>query len=123
MEVARILLGVYVADLIITGTSTTAIGEFKSEMMSDLGLLSYYLGIKVNQKPSLIRLGQAAYADKLLEKMGMSSCNSVSVPMESRLKLSKEGSSGRSIALLQRWRRPSLPHPHPARTSSSWWAS
>ena len=41
-EGARILLGVYVDDLIITGTSTTAIGEFKTEMMnlfkmSDLG--------------------------------------------------------------------------------------
>jgi hypothetical protein len=50
----RLLLGVYVDDLIVTSASTTAIGEFKREMMglfrmSDLGLLSYYLGIEVIQ--------------------------------------------------------------------------
>jgi hypothetical protein len=33
--------------------------------MGDLGLLSYYLKIEVNQQPGLIWLGQAAYADKL----------------------------------------------------------
>ena len=94
----RLLLGVYVDDLIIAGTSAAAIGEFKGDMMdmfkmSDLGLLSYYLGIEVVQRPGLIHLGQAAYADKLLEKMGMSGCNAMSVPMEPRLKLSKTGSS------------------------------
>jgi hypothetical protein len=52
---ARLLLGVYVDDLIITGTSTAAIGEFKEEMislfrMSDLGMLFYYLGIGVIQR-------------------------------------------------------------------------
>jgi hypothetical protein len=92
----RLLLGVYVDDLIITGTSTAAIGEFKQEMtslfrMSDLGLLSYYLGIEVTQRPGCIRLGQAAYAEKLLDRMGMSDCNSTAAPMELRLKLSKNG--------------------------------
>jgi hypothetical protein len=82
--------------MIVTGTSTTAISSFKKEMMSlfkmsDLGLLSYYLGIEVTQKPGLITLGQAAYAEKLLERMGMSGCNPTAVPMEPRLKLSKQG--------------------------------
>jgi hypothetical protein len=106
-EGARILLGVYVGDLIVTGTSTTAISEFKTKMMnifkmSDLGLLSYYLGIEVIQKPGLIQLRQAAYADKLLEKMGMSSCNPIAVPMEPRLKLSKEGKGAAVDASLYR---------------------
>ncbi|KAK1645758.1 hypothetical protein QYE76_063563 [Lolium multiflorum] len=92
----RLLLGVYVDDLIITGTSTAAIGEFKQEMtsmfrMRDLGLLSYYLGIEVTQRPGCIRLGQAAYAEKLLDRMGMSDCNATAAPMELRLKLSKNG--------------------------------
>jgi hypothetical protein len=43
---------VYVDDMIITGTSREIIVAFKLEMkdrfqMSDLGLLSYYLGIEV----------------------------------------------------------------------------
>jgi hypothetical protein len=46
----RFLLGVYVINLIIIGASPMAIGDFKKEMtsmfrMSDLGLLTYYLGI------------------------------------------------------------------------------
>jgi hypothetical protein len=60
--------------------------------MSNLRLLSYYLGIDVIQRPRCIKLGQSAYADKLLDKMGMGSCNATSVPMEPQLKLSKKGS-------------------------------
>jgi hypothetical protein len=49
-----LLVGVYVDDLIISGPSVNDIRQFKMEMkkkfsMSDLGLLSYYLGIEVKQ--------------------------------------------------------------------------
>ena len=44
----------YVDDLIVTGARTVDINSFKREMaarfrMSDLGALSYYLGIEVRQ--------------------------------------------------------------------------
>jgi hypothetical protein len=47
-----LLVGVYVYDLVTTGSSLAAAKEFKEEMkkafmMSDLGLLSFYLGIEV----------------------------------------------------------------------------
>ena len=58
--------------------------------MSDLGLLSYYLGIEVHQMSDGISLCQETYAKKILEKCGMSDCNSTQVPMEARLKLSKK---------------------------------
>jgi hypothetical protein len=49
---------------------------FKLEMksllqMSDLRLLSYYLGIKLRKGPSGIDISQSSYALKLLEKVGM----------------------------------------------------
>ena len=93
---ARLIVGVYVDDLIITGRS--GINKFKAEMkkmfsMSDLGLLSYYLGLEVQQTEVGIRIGQAAYAAKLVERSGLSDCNVCAVPMESRLKLSKESES------------------------------
>ncbi|XP_074352342.1 uncharacterized protein LOC141691505 [Apium graveolens] len=49
-----LLVGVYVDDLIITGTSVSVIVKFKGEMsrefdMTDLGKLSYYLGLEVAQ--------------------------------------------------------------------------
>jgi hypothetical protein len=90
----NLLVGVYVDDLIITGPSCTHIEAFKREMkksfsMSDLGLLSYYLGIQVTQKEGMISLCQSAYTLKILEQTGMEGCNSCHVPMENRLKLSK----------------------------------
>jgi hypothetical protein len=91
---SRLIVGVYVDDLIITGYGNDDIMAFKAEMkkvfrMSDLGLLSYYLGIEVHQDDTGITLCQSAYADKLLEHNGMKDCNPALSPMEARLKLSK----------------------------------
>ncbi|KAF2301069.1 hypothetical protein GH714_019859 [Hevea brasiliensis] len=88
------VVGVYVDDLILTGSSATLIDKFKHEMkkvfeMSDLGLLSYYLGIEVKQNSESITLCQSSYASKILEKAGMSDCNSCRIPMDPRCKLSK----------------------------------
>ncbi|WVZ75291.1 hypothetical protein U9M48_023361 [Paspalum notatum var. saurae] len=61
--------------------------------MSDLGTLTYYLGIEVRQGRRGIELSQAAYARKVLEKAGMGACNPCATPMETRLKLSKHSAS------------------------------
>jgi hypothetical protein len=97
-EKESLLVGVYVDDLIVTGTSVSGINQFKEQMktmfsMSDLGLLNYYLGIEVRQSSDGISLCQSSYAEKLLEKSGMKGCNSVQTPMEARLHLSKESKS------------------------------
>jgi len=86
---------VYVDDLIISGPNVEDIKRFKSEMkekfsMSDLGLLSYYLGIEVKQGSGEIALSQSAYALKILENAGMKNCSPCDTPMECRLKLSKK---------------------------------
>lgn len=51
-----LIIAVYVDDILITGTSRSTIDAFKAQMserfeMSDLGLLSHYLGIEVKQSP------------------------------------------------------------------------
>lgn len=88
------IVGVYVDDLVMTGGNRQVIKKFKTEMqqkfdMSDLGLLSFYLGIEVNQTPTSISLHQTSYARKILEKMGVGECNPCKLPMEPRIKLSK----------------------------------
>jgi hypothetical protein len=93
-----LLVGVYVDDLIITGTELQDIVRFKSQMqqlfkMSDLGKLTYYLGIEVVQEDSQITLCQAKYAEKVIESAGLINCNSCRTPMECRLKLRKEDGS------------------------------
>jgi hypothetical protein len=56
-----LLVGVYVDDLVITGTKDAAVAASKEEMkatfqMSDLGPLPFYLGIEVHQGDSGITL-------------------------------------------------------------------
>ncbi|XP_066392433.1 uncharacterized mitochondrial protein AtMg00810-like [Miscanthus floridulus] len=81
----------YVDDLIVTGTHA-GIDSFKREMasrfrMSDLGVLSYYLG-------------QSMYASKLLEWSGMAECKPCVTSMEERLKLTKASTSVKVDATL-----------------------
>uniref|UniRef100_A0ACD5Z920 Uncharacterized protein n=1 Tax=Avena sativa TaxID=4498 RepID=A0ACD5Z920_AVESA len=97
-EKESLLVGVYVDDLIVTGTSASGINQFKEQMknmfsMSDLGLLNYYLGIEVKQTSEGISLCQSSYAEKLLERSGMKGCNASQTPKEARLHLSKESKS------------------------------
>jgi hypothetical protein len=61
--------------------------------MSDLGLLSFYLGLEVKQGCDSIALGQAAYTRMLLEKGGMGTCNPCHTLMEVQLKLSLKSST------------------------------
>jgi hypothetical protein len=92
------IVGVYVDDLLVVGDSMENIGKFKEEIMqtfqmSDLGSLSYYLGIEVRQTGDSIELCQKAYDMKILDRVGLGECNRVASPMEARLKLSKRSNS------------------------------
>nr|GEX19370.1 ribonuclease H-like domain, reverse transcriptase, RNA-dependent DNA polymerase [Tanacetum cinerariifolium] len=71
-----LLIGVYVDDLIITGTPKREIDKFKAQMeekieMSDLGILAYYLGIEVTQTNGDISIKQSAYASQILKEARM----------------------------------------------------
>lgn len=83
-----LIIGVYVDDLLVTGTNVSNIVKFKKEMsnefeMSDLGKLSHYLGLEVDQGKGYIELKQMAYAKKVLEKAGM-------YPMEPKIQMHKD---------------------------------
>ncbi|WVZ58506.1 hypothetical protein U9M48_008777 [Paspalum notatum var. saurae] len=102
-----LIVGVYVDDLIVTGSQQQQIDSFKKEMagkfkMSDLGLLSYYLGIEVRQGKEAIELCQSAYALKLLERAGLKGCNAAQVPMLEKPKLSKYGTDEKVDGTLYR---------------------
>ncbi|KAI3736061.1 hypothetical protein L6452_15593 [Arctium lappa] len=90
-----LIVGVYVDDLIVTGTSEEQVAAFKKQMqkvfdMSDLGKLSYYLGIEVQQGRNNIMISQAGYARKILQESGMADCNPSKCPMEPKLNLTKD---------------------------------
>jgi hypothetical protein len=93
-----LLAGVYVDNLVITDTKDVEVTAFKEEMkvtfqMSDLGLLSFYLGIEVHQGDSGITLLQTAYAKRVVELAGLTNCNPALTLMEERLKLSHDSTT------------------------------
>jgi hypothetical protein len=68
-----LVVRVYVDDLVITGSSNEEIQKFKMQMaktfrMSGLDLLTYYLGIEVNQGEQGMTMSQGNYAVKILER-------------------------------------------------------
>ncbi|PWA92889.1 zinc finger, CCHC-type [Artemisia annua] len=91
---STIIVGVYVDDLIITGTPKKELESFKSQMeekfeMSDLGLLAYYLGIEVTQTGGEITIKQTGYINKILKETSMTDSNDTKIPMDPGTKLVK----------------------------------
>ena len=94
-EKTKLLVGIYVDELIITVLSEEQINKFKEEMMrtfemTDLGLLNSYLGIEIKQSTSSILLSQRTYTNHILKTFKMSDCNSIKTPMKVHLKLQKD---------------------------------
>ncbi|XP_070024234.1 uncharacterized mitochondrial protein AtMg00810-like [Nicotiana sylvestris] len=63
--------------------------------MTEIGLMSYYLGIQVAQRKDVIFISQGEYAKKILKKFEMENCNPVSTPVEYGVKISKHGDGDR----------------------------
>jgi hypothetical protein len=79
-----------VDDLFLIGEENL-IAQTKRELsaeieMKDLGLMHYFLGLEVWQKPGEIFLSQSKYAIYVLRRFGMLDCKSMSTPMISNLK-------------------------------------
>lgn len=101
------IIGVYVDDLLVTGTSASSIKAFKQQMssifdMSDLGKLKYYLGIEVEQGDGFIELKQTGYAKKILKQGGLIDCNPTKYPMDPKEQLTKDEGGKRVDATLYR---------------------
>nr|GEY05397.1 ribonuclease H-like domain, reverse transcriptase, RNA-dependent DNA polymerase [Tanacetum cinerariifolium] len=99
-KTSTLIVGVYVDDLIITGTPRKELEVFKSQMedkfkMSDLGLLAYYLGIEVTQTGGEITIKQTGYINKILKETSMMDSNDTKIPMDPGTKLvkAKDGNS------------------------------
>lgn len=89
-----LLLSLYVDDLIYTGNNTKMMMEFKEDMMktfemTDLGLMSYFLGIEVSQRNEGIFISQKKYIEGLLKKFNMYGCKPVATPLITNEKLQK----------------------------------
>ena len=89
---SSMIVGVYVDDLLLTGSNEENLRKFKLELMklfemTDLGILSTYLGIHVVQEEGEISLNQSAFAKRLLEDQQMMDSNPSNSPLEQKIKL------------------------------------
>jgi len=94
-KTGKLIVCLYVDDLLVTGSSEKLIAEFKAEMisefeMSDLGRLSYFLGIKFSENEYGIVMHQSRYAQEILRKFDMHKSNPAITPAEVGLRLEKE---------------------------------
>ncbi|GJS92060.1 retrovirus-related pol polyprotein from transposon TNT 1-94 [Tanacetum coccineum] len=84
-----LLVKIYVDDTIFGSTDPKLSKKFEKLMhnkfeMSVIGELKFFLGIQIHQSPRGIFINQAKYAQEILKKHGMTSCNSVGTPMATK---------------------------------------
>ena len=82
-----LIVCLYMDYLIFTGSDPSLFEEFKRVMIkefetTDIGLMAYYLGIKVKQKEKNIFISQENYAKEILRKFKMNDCKPISTPVE-----------------------------------------
>ncbi|MCI00654.1 retrovirus-related Pol polyprotein from transposon TNT 1-94, partial [Trifolium medium] len=87
-----VIICLYVDDLLITGSKASEIEELKCKLksefeMTDLGKLSYFLGMEFVKVQDGIVMHPQKYINELLEKFEMNGCNSISIPSETNTKL------------------------------------
>ena len=90
-----IIVSVYVDDLLVTDSNEKLVKEFKAKMlkvfeMTDLGLMSYFLGMEVKQDHDGVFISQKKYAKEILNKFHMEDCKRTSTPMNQKEKFSKD---------------------------------
>ena len=82
-----LLVCLYVDDLIFADNNPTMFKEFKKSMirefeMTDIGLMSHFLGIEVVQSEDGIFISQSGYAKEILKRFGTESCNPMNTTVE-----------------------------------------
>ena len=90
-----LILCIYVDDLLITGSCKKEIKDFKGDLnkefkMSDLGDISYFLGIELYKSGRGLMMHQRRYEGEILKRFEMQEYNPTSTLAESKLQLSKE---------------------------------
>nr|GEZ85272.1 hypothetical protein [Tanacetum cinerariifolium] len=84
-----LLVQIYIDDIIFGSTNLKLSKQFENLMhskfeMSMMGELKFFLGIQIHQSPRGIFINQAKYAQEILKKHGMTSCDSIGTPMATK---------------------------------------
>ena len=90
-----LVISLYVDDLLVTRSNAGQMYDFKHKMkkvfeMTDLGLMSYFLGMEIKQAEHEVFICQKKYAKEILKKFKLEECKDMSTPMNQKEKLCKE---------------------------------
>ena len=102
------IIVLYVDDLLITRSSKKEIASLKDAMnhafsMTDLGLLSQFLGLKITQSQHGFKFHQSKYASDWLTKFSMKYYKPSKTPFPSVFNLEEAGSSHVVNNTLYKW--------------------
>ena len=91
----NLIISLYVDDLLVTGNNTSLVEKFKQEMMevfemTDLGLMTFFLGMEIKQDEHEVFICQKKYAKEILKKFKLEECKEMSTLMNQKEKLCKE---------------------------------
>ncbi|OJT10684.1 Retrovirus-related Pol polyprotein from transposon TNT 1-94, partial [Trametes pubescens] len=91
-----VILAIHVDDCLITGSSTRLLAEYKRQLaakykLTDLGPVSWLLGIKVSRDLSAhtLALSQHAYIEAIITRFNFDDLKPISTPMDPTSQLSK----------------------------------
>nr|GEX37080.1 retrovirus-related Pol polyprotein from transposon TNT 1-94 [Tanacetum cinerariifolium] len=84
-----LIVQIYVDDIIFGSTNAKLLKQFEKLMhnkfeISMMGELKFFIGIQIHQSPRGIFINQAKYAQEILIKHGMTSCDSVGTPIATK---------------------------------------
>jgi hypothetical protein len=107
-----VILLLYVDDMFLTedekliiDSKRKLVAEFE---MKDLGMMHYFLGLEVSQRPSEIFLNQGKYVIEILKRFRMMDCKAMPTPMVTNLMLLSNTSSKTVDATIYKQRIGSL---------------
>ncbi|EOY19734.1 Copia-like retrotransposable element, putative [Theobroma cacao] len=103
----QVIVSIYVDDILVTSLNTELLLKFKKEMMEEfkmtnLGLITYFLGLEFVQAEKFIILHQQKYATELLKKFKMQNCKAISTPIAANVKFSLSNNEELADATLYR---------------------
>ena len=85
----KLIICLYADDMIVTGNDEEEMKAFKKKFeMSDLGNLTYFLGIEFEMNSQGVLIHQRKYAQDVLKRFNMLNCKPISTPVDTRVKLS-----------------------------------
>lgn len=100
-----LIVALYVDDMLTTSPDKVYLEDFKTQMLSvfemtDLGLMSYFLGMEILQLPIQIILHQTKYKGDILKKFRMESRKDVNIPLLTGCMLSNDDGSIKANGML-----------------------